>query len=583
MSKNLYNERFAQAPTNVNIGRSRFLRSQTHKTTLNAGLVVPFYLDEVLPGDTFDVSTSIVARMSTMLKPVMDDCYLDYYYFFVPTRLVWDHWREFMGENTSTFWTQPTEYSVPQLKVSASHLPYTFSVWDYFGLPISQNKGISKDQYNAFPSVSALPFRAYAKVWNDWFRDENTQTPISINTGDSDDYLPATYSAYSDGDYVTDSSVGGVCAPVNKFHDYFTSCLPSPQKGDPVSVPLGSFAPVTTYESDLIVPHSPYHTMRFFTTSGNALGDSTPLTMTGLGGNMARAESAQTVGDAVSGSSVIPTNLGADLSQATSATINQLREAFAIQRLLERDARGGTRYREILRSHFNVVSPDASLQVSEYLGGQRLRINVQSVAQTSESGDTPQANLAGYSITANNNSDFIKSFTEHGYVIGVMCIRTANTYQQGINRMFSRRRRFDYYFPALANLGEQAVLNKELYWNFGNSDGMIDGNDYNEGTFGFQERWAEYRYHPSLVTGQFRSYYPLAGLSGTLDSWHYASFFDNEPYLNSSFIRETKNNIDRTLAVTSQLASQFIADIQVNNMSTRPMPLYSVPGLIDHN
>lgn len=587
MSKQLFESQFSEAPADVQIHRTRMPRPYNVSTSFNAGLAVPFYIDEVLPGDTFEVSTSIVARMSTLLRPVMDNAFIDYYYFFCPARLCWNHWNQFQGENTDTFWTQPTEYTIPQLIANGSnladpsnaHLPQIGSVWDYFGLPSSSTadmKEHSGQMRNV--SVSALPFRAYALTWNSWFRDQNVMTPIHVNLGDSNDYLPLLGSH----DYVTDSSIGGVCAPVSRYHDYFTSCLPAPQKGPSVLLPLGDYAPVFTQNS--MIPLGKYRSNLLFSRSdGSALDGKHDLyVQPKTSSKIAQELNAHEVTSEVTSENpigLIPRNLFADLSQATASTISDLRTAFAVQRQLEKDSRSGTRLREQILANFGVRVPDATIQTPEYLGGRRILVNVQSVTQTSESSSSsPQGNLTGMSVTVDSNQDFIKSFTEHGFVIGILCVRTTQTYQQGINRMFSRKRRFEFYMPSFANLSEQSVLNKEVY-----VDTSDDSFSDPEGVFGYQERWAEYRYKPNAVTGMLRSGKSFDGNPLGLDSWHFANWFENLPQLNSSFIKETTANIDRTLAVPSNLAHQFIADIKVDNISTRPMPLYSIPGLIDHN
>lgn len=558
MSRN-QNSHFSQIPQ-ADIRRSKFTRNHSHKTTFNAGKLIPIYVDEMLPGDTFSMDTSIFCRMSTPIYPVMDNAYMDYYYFFVPNRLIWDHWSEFMGENTSAPWAQTTEYSIPQVLTGAAPTQPTFesgSVADYMGLPLSVH-GIS---------VSALPFRAYVLIWNEWFRSENVDYPAYFVKSDANRTLDkmGTESLAID---------GGALLPVDKFHDYFTSALPAPQKGAPVTVPIGQQAIVRTSATDLITsgldslnplrmtgqpsPSAAYHLMVNAATpgvAGKVYVDTT--TSTPVGSNPTSA----------------PTNLYADLSEATSVTINALRQAFQVQRLLELDARGGTRYVSLIKAHFGVTSPDARQQRPEYLGGRRFPLNMQQVLQTSATDTTsPQGNTAAFSATSSVHSDFTYSATEHGWLIGVACVRTDHTYQQGINRMWSRKGRYDFYWPALAHLGEQAILNKEIYAT-GSGLASQDNN-----AFGYQEAWAEYRYKPSFVSGAMRS---NAG-QGSLDSWHYADYYESLPRLSSSWLQETDANINRTLAVKSDIADQFICDINFRLTCVRPMPLYSIPGLIDH-
>lgn len=566
--------RFSQNPANVGIERSTFNRNTDHKTTLNSGKLVPFHVDEILPGDTFDVETSAVFRMATPLRPVMDNAYLDYYFFFVPSRLLWEHFEEFHGASDSA-WTQPVEYEIPQYNVPTGGFTVG-SLADYMGIPTYTGTG---------DSVNALPFRAYRKIWNDWFRDENLMDEVKLNLGDTED--APDVSGYDLNELL----------PVCKLHDYFTSVLPAPQKGDPVQIPMLGEAFVHVGDTNPVWENYASNGMAFYSTPGGTLPNSgTPrnvefaplLSYKGNGTasdgkaygsftlryakDMDRTEGEdQTAITQSTGATLYPVNLWADLSSATVATINQLRLAFQVQKVLERDARGGTRYTEMIRAHFNVISPDQRLQRAEYLGGKRVDINMQEVTQSSSSvASNPLGTVGALSKTSVTGKSFVKSFTEHGYLLGVMCIRTDRAYQQGLNRMWSRKKRFDFYLPAFAHIGEQPVYNKEIYWQNGQTE--------NEEVFGYQEAWGDYRYKPSTVSGYFRSNAP----GGSLDSWHYADDYAELPRLSEDWIKEPTENIDRTIAASSEYVHQFIADFYLKMKCTRPMPVYSIPGLIDH-
>lgn len=551
---------FSLNPTRIDMSRSTFDRSSSVKTSFNAGDIVPFFLEEVLPGDTFNVKSSKVVRMQTLLTPMMDNVYLDTYYFFVPNRLVWEHWKQFNGENTESAWIPETTYEVPQITSPADTGWSVGTIADYFGIPT----GVPN------LSVSALPFRAYALVINEWFRDQNLQDPLVVPVDD------ATVAGVNTGVFLTDCAKGGKPYIAAKYHDYFTSALPSPQKGPDVSITVaqGSQWPVVPLDGSVSLSGKP---MVWKQADGSSFGSGAtnyPIAANGAGASLP-GQSVVVTGSSVSGVSAtaVPANLWAvSDGQAAVATINQLRMAFQIQKLYERDARGGTRYIEILKSHFGVTSPDARLQRPEYLGGNRVPININQVVQQSGTGagsTTPQGTVVGMSQTTDSHSDFIKSFTEHGFILGVMVVRYDHTYQQGVDRMWSRKSRFDYYWPVFANIGEQAIKNKEIY-----ADGSAKDNE----VFGYQEAWADYRYKPNRVTGEMRSQY-----AQSLDVWHLADDYDKLPSLSDEWIREDKSNIDRVLAVQSSLSNQFFADIYIQNRATRPMPLYSVPGLIDHH
>lgn len=551
---------FSLAP-HVDISRSRFDRSASLKTSFNVGDVVPFFLEEVLPGDTFSVDTSKVVRMQTLLTPMMDNVYLDTYYFFVPNRLVWDHWKQFCGENTESAWIPETEYTMPQITAPSDTGWSVGTLADYFGIPTGV-PGLS---------VSSLPFRAYALIMNEWFRDQNLQDPLVVPTDDS------TVAGVNTGTFVTDVAKGGKPFIAAKYHDYFTSCLPSPQKGPDVLIPSATAGEYPVVPRSNVVPDSLLDGTRYSAKIYDA-DDDASKTRAGIGFYVSAdgLTGTQTTGilntpSGRTGSVPVINNLWAVASGGIGATINQLRLAFQIQKFYEQQARGGSRYTEVVRSFFGVTSPDARLQRPEYLGGNRVPINVNQIIQQSgtESSGTPQGTVVGQSLTTDSHSDFTKSFTEHGLIIGVMVARYDHTYQQGLNRLWSRKDKFDFYWPVFANIGEQPVKNKEIY---------AQGNAKDDEVFGYQEAWADYRYKPNMVTGEMRSAY-----AQSLDVWHLADDYNALPTLSDAWIREDKSTVDRVLAVQSSVSNQLFADIYVKNLCTRPMPMYSIPGLIDHH
>lgn len=562
------NSHFATNPTSLDMARSRFARNQSVKLTMNTGDIIPFYVDEVLPGDTMSVDTAKLVRMQTLLTPVMDNIYLDTYYFFVPNRIVWEHWKEFMGENNDSAWLPTNAYSVPQISAPTGGWNVG-TIADYMGIPT----GVDNIK------VNALPFRAYALIMNEWFRSENLTDPLNIPVNDSDQ------TGTNGSSYINDVANGGMPFKAAKYFDYFTGALPAPQKGPDVTIDLGyGNIPVSGNGYNLAL------------TDGTTVGGIYGLNTINIGTD---AQAGQTVGSAAVGNTRMTTsaNLGvptltelgdnpeysglvANLDATAVITINQLREAFQIQKFYEKSARGGTRYIEILKSMFGVTSPDARLQRPEYLGGNRISININQVVQTNgtESGTTPQGTTTAYSMTTDNHSDFTHSFVEHGFLIGLMVVRYDHTYQQGIERMWSRTTKFDYYWPLFANLGEQAIKNKEIYAQGSLTLNPDTGVPYDDEVFGYQEAWADYRYKPSRVAGEMRSTYTTS-----LDVWHLGDDYVALPSLSDAWIREDAANVDRVLAVQSNVSAQFFADIYVRNISTRAMPVYSIPGLIDHH
>ena len=562
---------FAATP-DANIPRSRFSMPCNIKFTGNAGKLIPFYVCEVLPGDTFEVSTSLVCRLQTLLHPLMDNIYLDTYYFFVPNRLVWDNWKHFCGEPDQA-WVPTKDWTVPLLSLAfvpnsgwtgddneaqfKDFLANSFkdSIVDYMGIGFDPVVDYSSSHWRAY-NVNAMPIRAYNKIYDDWFRDENLIDPVNLYTGDNTVNVTTK-------SFWNDPLRGGKPYNAPKLHDYFTSALPQAQRGNPVSLVTGlglNTAPVDLSASSHTVSYT--NGLTFTDGSGNAVA-----------GRMRRNDTSGAVGIGATslGSPVVPNNLVADLSGLNlGITINDLRMAFQVQKFMERSARGGARYIELLKSMFGVTSPDARLQRSEYLGGHRVPVNIHQVVNQTESVDAALGNTAALSVTSDVHNDFIHSFTEHGFVIGICTVRYKHTYPQGMDRMWSRRTKFDYYWPVFASIGEQPILNKEISMNA--TDGLTS-----DQVFGYQEAWADYRYKPNRVMGEMRP-----GIPNSLASWHLADFYTSQPVLSQAWIEEDLAPIDRAIAVTSEVADQFLFDILVNNNATRPMPLYSIPGLVDH-
>lgn len=533
-------QHYAQVP-HAEIRRAKFQRDFNLLTTMNEGDLVPIYLDEVLPADTFKINLNALVRMATPLYPVMDNAYMDFYFFFVPARLLWKHFQNLMGQNDSTFWAETTEYTTPVTTAPEGGWNVG-TLADYFGIPT----GVSGLK------VNSLPFRAYAKVWNEWFRDENLQQPVTQSMDDT------TTAGVNTGTNLSDAEAGGLPLKVCKYKDYFTSCLPSPQKAaEPVTIPLTGNAPIKGYKDEGRTNPVTGETSTFYSIGRAEAGEKVQVGQIG----------ADKQGLAMYwGRNGSLTYLGAELENITGATINELRQAIAVQHIFERDARTGTRYKEILKGAWGVTSPDARLDRSEYIGGHRMPINVNQVIQTSSTDSTsPQGNTGAYSMTTLSRNMCTYSATEHGYVLGLAAIRVDHSYQQGLSRLWTRNTRFSYYDPMLANLGEQAVLNQEIY---------AQGKPQDEEVFGYQEAWADYRYRTNMVTSEMRSTYKQ-----TLDAWHYADKYGALPTLSSSWIKEGTENIDRTLAVQSSNSHQFICNFYYEQAWTRPMPIYSVPGI----
>lgn len=546
---NRNNERHFNSVPETHVSRSRFKRDQNILTTFDAGKLIPFYVDEVLPGDTFNVDTAAIIRMTTPKYPVFDDAFIDFYYFFCPNRILWDNFKQFMGEADETPWMPTKTYKVPKIIVEGNSTeenkkgPKEGSILDYMGVPTKINGKIE---------INALPVRAYVKIWNEYFRDQNVDNPAAYFTDDDDTvYYDA---GENEKELLKNARLGGRCLPVNKFHDYFTSCLPYPQRGPEVTIALTGNAPIKMYDDNGINGATNPTTVWM---SGNAAfltQNNAEETIVALGANK------QAGGESVS------RYIATDLSNIEAATINQLRQAFAVQHYYEALARGGSRYREQVRSLFGVSISDKTVQVPEYLGGGRYHININQIVQTSgqqTASDTPIGETGAMSVTPINESSFTKSFEEHGFLIGVMCVRHNHSYQQGLERFWSRSDRLDYYFPQFANLGEQPVKKKEI---------VLTGTSTDNETFGYQEAWADYRMKPNRISGKMRS-----NAEGTLDFWHYADYYKEVPTLSSPWMSEGKTEIARTLIVQNE--PQFFGAIRVMNNTTRCMPLYSIPGL----
>lgn len=563
--------RFSDAPA-MYMKRTKFDRSHVYKTTFDSGRLIPVFVDEVLPGDTTRMSVNYFARLATPIKPIMDNIYLDWFFFFVPNRLVWEHWQNFCFEQEDP--DDNTDYVIPTVAATGnSDNVYVGSLWDYFGLPVNTSGNLS--------DISALPFRGVYLIWNEWFRDENLQKSVKIQKGDTNEVLDsARASEQPSWVFTSGTSIvpGLACPPRGKRHDYFTSSLPWTQKGPGVSIGLAGTAklvdpsPITGYfvqqqTGDLsaaqLSKDGGVHGI--FTANGTLQYQGGGYDATIVSHSVSGAKTA--TARAISGNSWLSKSSYADLDSSSIFTINSLRTAFQMQKFYERLARGGSRYTEVLRSFFGVVSPDARLQRPEFLGSFTKMVNVNPIAQTSATDDTsPQGNLSAYGVTAAKFHGFTKSFVEHGYVFGFVCARADLTYQQGINKMWLRSTVYDFYWPTFAHLGEQAVELREIY---------AQGSEADTTVFGYQERYAEYRYKPSQITGKFRS----SVTGGNLDVWHLSQFFKNAPTLNEEFITENPP-IERIIAVPSE--PEFLLDIGFRYTTVRPMPMFGTPGLVDH-
>lgn len=587
--------RYSFAPTDLDIRRSMFDIRHTSKFSCNVGEVIPFeVIQNVMPGDTFNIETTKVIRLQPLVAPIFDEVILDVYWFFVPYRLCWNHFVNFMGENTETAWTPTTEYTIPQITIPSGGFDVG-TIADYMGIPPKQGAGTT---------ISALPFRAYARIMSEWFRREAIEDPVHVHLDDE------TRTGVNSGDQVTDIELGGKPFIAAKFHDYFTSALPEPQYGDAVTFNLFNnldFAYVYSSDHDQFVggdkvPKMPngdipqplrgafgkymyestdIGTEKFAHNAGTKSQYNLSLTYTpDAGGPYSEtvAYRGGTYSTADSGSVYFyPSNLTADLYEAfdragATFNINDLRIAFAVQRYMERQARSGSRYIEYIKAFYNVDSPDARLQRSEYLGGSRIPLNINSIEQTSATvnGQTPQGNPVGLSVTGDMNSDFIKSFTEHGCIIGVAVARYHHSYQNGINKSWTRKTPYDFYNPVFANLGEMPIRNDEIY--------LGTDEDVNKAVFAYQEAWADYRSFENRVSGELRSSATIP-----LDMWHLCDNYSQLPYYSAEWIREDKTPLDRCLAVTSAVSNQIICDFLIDGTATRPMPTYSIPGLIDHH
>lgn len=568
--------RFSDAPA-MYMRRTKFDRSHVYKTTFNSGKLIPVFVDEVLPGDTARMSVNYFARLATPIKPIMDNIYLDWFFFFVPNRLVWEHWQNFCFEREDP--DDTTEYVIPTVTAAAnSDNNYVGSLWDYFGLPVNTTNNLS--------GVSALPFRAVYLIWNEWFRDENLQKSVKIQKGDANEILDSSRASdqpswvFSSGTTIVS---GHACPPRGKRHDYFTSALPWTQKGPGVSIGLAGTASIVNKGSlpnyFLSSTDPQLATVTAYggdaSSSGGkrkAYGDNT-ITFNryaenySVVGGFAGNGSSNVTMTATPGRSLLGSESYVDLDSSSIFTINSLRTAFQMQKFYERLARGGSRYTEVLRSFFGVISPDARLQRPEFLGSFTKMVNVNPIAQTSATDNTsPQGNLSAYGVTASRFHGFTKSFVEHGYIIGFVCARADLTYQQGINKMWLRSTVYDFYWPTFAHLGEQAIELREIY---------AQGSEADTSVFGYQERYAEYRYKPSQITGKFRS----SVTGGNLDVWHLSQFFNNAPTLNEEFITENPP-IKRIIAVQDE--PEFLLDIGFRYTTIRPMPMFGTPGLVDH-